>query len=256
MNSKDLAYFVITATVSRYAIEKTLAHAEQCVHQGVNLTENELFQQYKNLIAEFVNKKKIPVPIKVYFTNLHAGSRSLYPAVPSYYPVNKKGKTYKLDAGLMALDGPGLIHACSDVARTVTFTPEGKEIYDIMQKCAHETIQAVKPGKTFQDIYWTGIKKLASFQDKIRAIGMLPEGFMLTTDYRRDIGHLLERQEAFTATFCRDKNDILDKYMLGCVEYQWPYKNHSIAFEEMFIVTNKGGICLTKGKDELMSKLY
>ncbi|NLY49440.1 MAG: hypothetical protein GX062_00295, partial [Firmicutes bacterium] len=111
LGSKDLAYFVLTASASKYAVEKTMAYAADKVRQQENLTEADLYRLYQDLVQKFVREEQIPVPIEIYFTNLHAGIRSPYPAVPSNHPVNRDGKTHKMDAGLMVLDGPRLMHA-------------------------------------------------------------------------------------------------------------------------------------------------
>jgi Xaa-Pro aminopeptidase len=246
LNAKDLSYFVITGAASCYAIENTLAYACECVRQEKDLTEMELYRHYQQLVQQFSAENQIPVSLEIYFTNLHAGSRSPYPAGPADFPVNKEGKTYKMDAGLMVYDGPGLIHASSDMARTICFTPEGQEIYSIMAKCIREgTIPHIAAGQTAKEIYWYGINQLAQYQSEAERLGMLPEGFVLAEDYQRDIGHLMERQEAFTALFRRDREQVVREYMIGCIEYQWPYKGHGIAYEDMFVVTPNGAVNLT-----------
>jgi Xaa-Pro aminopeptidase len=243
---RDVAYHIVAATVSRRAIESTLARAKAEIEKGSGITERELEAYYHQVVKDLTAEYQLPVTFKPYFTNLHSGSRSIYPSFSANYPLHEGINSLKIDAGLFILD-EGLAHGCSDLARTLNTSPKGAALYEIMEEIVVDrVIPYCVSGRKASDVYWYGMECLAERTGDIKGLGMLPESFDFKGDYDRDIGHLLERQESFTFGLRRENDRPLEKGMVGCVEIQWPYRSHGIAIEDSFIVTDRGGVLISR----------
>ncbi len=203
-------------------------------------------EKYIQLLEEFMKRNRIPVRINSYMTNIHVGKRSIYPARPVEYPLDKNIESLKIDAGVFAIDNQGLIRACSDIARTLVLTNEGEEIYSFMKKVVLGLMHTMKVGDSGEDIYWRGIQKLAVQESRIKNLNMMPADFSLMEAYDRDIGHLLERQESWTFGLCKGNRNKLRKGMIGCVEFHWPFKKYGITAEDTFVLTEEGGIPISR----------
>lgn len=243
---KDFPYFIIAAQASKYAVEGAIWFAKRSVAENASITEKIVERKYIQLLEKFVKENEISLRIEPYFKNIHAGRRSIYPSRPIEYPLDKKINSFKIDAGVFVIDRQGLIRACSDIARTLVLTDKGEEIYRFMEKAMLELIQTVKGEDSGEDIYWRGIQKLTEGEQRIKNLNMMPKDFSLVKGYKRDIGHLLERQESFTFGFCKGNKNKLEREMIGCVEFHWPFRGHGMAVEDMFIVTEEGGIPISR----------
>ncbi|GAI65143.1 unnamed protein product, partial [marine sediment metagenome] len=243
---KDLSYFIIAAQISRYAIEGALRFAKKSIARNVSVTEKTVEEKYIQLSKEFVKKNKIPVRINSYMTNIHVGKRSIYPSRPVEYLLDKNIQSLKIDAGIFVIDNQGLIRACSDIARTLVLTNEGEEIYRFIEKVTLGLIRTIKAGASGEDIYWRGIQKLAEEEPRVKNLNMVPKNFSLTEGYDRDIGHLLEKQESFTFALYKGNKNRLERGMIGCVEFHWPFKEYGITVEDTFVVTEEGGIPISR----------
>jgi len=242
----DLPYYIIAAQATRHAIENTLVFVEKGLKAGKRMTEIDAENKFTELIGEFLaGYTSSLVWEKV--ASIHSGTRTLYPCQATSYPLSEAMNSLRIDAGIQVFHN-GILHGCSDVARTLTLTKGARQLYHLLQRnLIRNVIPAIKPGNTGADVYWTGITPLIKIEERIREWGMLPAGVSLKDDYRRDIGHLLAKQNAVTLRFRKEyTKQALQSGMIGSAEYIWPYKKHALAIEDMYLVTDKKGVCISR----------
>lgn len=246
----DIPYFVLAALASRHAIDGASAFADRAIGAGVEISEKDVDRVYHHLLEEFVVENRLPVVLKHYFTNNHAGSRTIFPSRPGSYRLSRGIDSLKIDAGVFVFDD-GLFHACSDIARTVTTSPAATEVRDVMERVMLEdTIPAIRSGMTGEEIHRMGVNQMGAHEEVFHKFGYMPETFSWRASYVRDIGHTLERQETNTFGFKPGVKRPVRAGMPGCIEYHCAYNGHAIAVEDTFVVDDEGAIVISRGPEE------
>ncbi|MCR4424623.1 MAG: M24 family metallopeptidase, partial [Firmicutes bacterium] len=249
----DIPYFVICAMASRYAIDGAAAFAHTAICSGVEVSEKDVDRVYLSRLKEFAVENKLPVTLELYFTNNHAGSRTIYPSRPGNYKLSKGINSLKIDAGVFAFDD-GLFHACSDIARTVTTSDAAEEVFDAMERVMlEETIPGILPGMTGEQIHSMGVNQMGAKESVFRKHGYMPDSFSWRTGYPRDIGHVLERQESNTFGFKPGVTRPVHAGMVGCVEFHCAYDGHAMTCEDSFVIDEGGAIVISRGPQEFGS---
>jgi len=248
----DLPYYVIAGQITRWATEKTLTFVEEGIKAKKNLTEMDAEEKFYELVDELltrynpslswykpsIGRKKAAV--------MHAGTRIISPSQATNYPLSAEMNSFKIDVGIELFHN-GILHACSDVARTLVFTEEGKRFYGLLERNLLEhVIPAVKHGNTGADVYWAGISQLTKMEEKIKEWGMMPADVSLSDAFNRNIGHLLAKQNAVTLSFTKQETNRLQSGMIGSAEYVWAYRKHSLLIEDMYLVTDEKGINISR----------
>ena len=248
----DLPYYVIAGQITRWATKKTLAFVEEGIKAKKNLTEMDAEEKFYELVDELltsynpslswykpsVGRKKAAV--------MHAGTRTISPSQATNYPLSAEMNSFKIDVGI-ELFHHGILHACSDVARTLVLAEEGNRFYDLLERNLLEyVIPAVKHGNTGADVYWAGISQLAKMEEKIKEWGMMPADVSLNDAFNRNIGHVLAKQNAVTLSFTKEETQRLQSGMIGSAEYVWAYRKHALLIEDMYLVTDKKGINISR----------
>jgi len=248
----DLPYYVIAAQVTRYAIEKTLAFVEEGIKANKKLTELDAEDKFYELVDKLLKRCNPSLS----WCNpslgcnraaiMHAGTHILPPSQATNYPLSAEMNSFKIDVGIQIFHN-GILRACSDLARTLVFTEEGKEFYNLLERNLLEhVIPAVKHGNTGADVYWAGISQLAKMEKQIKEWGMLPPDVSLSDAYNRNIGHLLAKQNAVTLSFTKEETQKLQSGMIGSAEYVWPYRKHALLIEDMYLATDEKGIVISR----------
>lgn len=248
----DLPYYVIGGQITRLATEKTLAFVEAAIKAKKNLTEidaedklyelvDELFSRYIPSLSWYkpsVGRKKAAV--------MHAGARVITPCQATSYPLSTEMNSFKIDVGIEIFHN-GILYACSDVARTLVLTEEVKQFYNLLERNLLEhVIPSIKHGDTGADVYWAGVSQLVKMEEKIREWGMLPPGASLKDAFNRNTGHLLAKQNAVTLSFTKQETNKLQSGMIGSAEYVWTYRKHSLLVEDMYLVTDRKGLNISR----------
>ena len=248
----DLPYYVIAAQVTRYAIENTLAFVEEGIKANKKLTELDAEDKFYELVDKLLKRcnpslswcnpslgcKKAAI--------MHAGTHTLPPSQATNYPLSAEMNSFKIDVGIQIFHN-SILRACSDLARTLVFTEEGRRFYNLLERNLLEhVIPAVKHGNTGADVYWAGISQLAKMEKQIKEWGMLPPGASLSDAYNRNIGHLLAKQNAVTLSFTKEETQRLESGMIGSAEYVWPYRKHALLIEDMYLVTDEKGAIISR----------
>lgn len=248
----DLPYYVIAGQITRWATEKTLAFVEEGIKAKKNLTEMDAEEKFYELVDELLTRYNPslswykPLIGRKKAAVMHAGTRIISPSQATNYPLSAEMNSFKIDVGIELFHN-GILHACSDVARTLVFTEEGKRFYDLLERNLLEhVIPAVKHGNTGADVYWAGISQLAKMEEKIKEWGMMPADVSLSDAFNRNIGHLLAKQNAVTLSFTKQETNRLQSGMIGSAEYVWAYRKHSLLIEDMYLVTDEKGINISR----------
>lgn len=247
--SQDLAYYIIAARTSAYAIDNALDYASQAVQRGDTITEKDVDRVYFMGLQDHVASTGLPLRVTRYMTNLHSGTRSLYAANPTSYVVDKNARTLKIDSGCLIYDKEGYVLGVSDIARTLSFTPEGEEIYPLLVNgVRRHLIPAARTGAVAENVFRVGVDAIWNRRRELKSSRLTPE-VALAEVYKRDVGHLLGKNDLSHLRYIAGDRGTLAEGMISCLEYQWPIDGHALAYEDTCLVTDEGGLNFTSDKE-------
>jgi Xaa-Pro aminopeptidase len=244
---EDLAFQVVAARASVFAIEEALAWAEGSLDAGRSFTELDINAVYLEKIAEFRTVNEIPFGIEPYFTNLHSSNRMLFPGPPVDYPIDDETTCIQLDAGVrIVFDGVNV--ATSDMARSLPRTTAAKEAYSFFFDVVREgIIGQLKPGVVCEDVHEGTLRYLAPHLDRMVEIGMLGTEVDFNTEYRkRNVGHLMGKQESFANELRPGYKHVLEVGSYGAAEIPWRYENAAIGTEDLWYIGRDHTYILSK----------
>ncbi|AOW92061.1 hypothetical protein BFN03_03330 [Rhodococcus sp. WMMA185] len=242
-----LPALIIVTAASRYALDEAITWARDQISTRAAITERDVQHKYLQYARRFAKSIGVEGVINEFFSNCHAGTRTLHPCLAAPYDLDLGTTSLKLDAGLaVVVDGVTL--ATSDVARTYLGSDEATGVYEAFQKIVRETIaDQLRPGVVFADLHGHVLERIRSERSLLSSAGLWPSGIDLDTRYAmRNVGHLMGRQESFSSEFRVGEAEQLRIGDYGACEIQWPFGNHAIGAEEMWILTPTGPILLTK----------
>ena len=244
---EDLAFQVIAARASVFAIEEALGWAEAGLDAGRSFSELDIYAVYLDKIAEFRTTNDIPVGVEPYFTNLHSSNRMLFPGPPVDYPIDAQTTCIQLDAGVrIVIDGVTV--ATSDMARSLPRTAAAKEAYSFFFDVVREgIIGQLAPGVICEDVHEGTLRYLAPHLDRMVEIGMLGTDIDFDTEYRkRNVGHLMGKQESFANELRPGYKHVLDIGSYGAAEIPWRYDNAAIGTEDLWYIGRAGTYIVSK----------
>ncbi|QSE87315.1 M24 family metallopeptidase (plasmid) [Rhodococcus pseudokoreensis] len=236
-DNEDLPFQVIAARTSVYAIEEALAWAEHEIDAGVEFTEIDIYRRYLGHIEEFRRDNDIPFEVQPYFTNLHSSNRMLFPGPPVDFPINRETTCIQLDAGVrVTIDG--VVVATSDMARSLPRTAAAKEAYELFFTVVREgIIGQLRPGVVCEDVHEGTLEFLAPHLPRMIEIGMLGEETDFNTIYRRrNVGHLMGKQESFANELRPGYKHALTIGSYGAAEIPWRYNDAAIGTEDLWYI--------------------
>lgn len=234
---EDLSFAIIAAQASRYCIEGAIQYAQKSLDAGQTVTETDVYNHYLELIHEFRSLFGITFSIEPFFANCHAADRTTYPALPVDHPLTESTKTLKFDSGLKVKVN-GVVMGTSDMARTLVRSEEGREAYALFTKIVREElIPNLRPGTVCSEVHHDCVNRILDRQQQLTDLGLLPQGVDFRAGYQmRNVGHLMGKQESFTTEFRPGDEHRLTIGSVGAAEIQWPYRDHSIAAEDLWYV--------------------
>ncbi|MFD9177647.1 M24 family metallopeptidase [Streptomyces diastaticus] len=244
---EDLAFQVVAARASVFAIEEALAWAERGLDAGRSFSELDVYAVYLDKIAEFRTAHEIPFGIEPYFTNLHSSNRMLFPGPPVDHPVDEETTCVQLDAGVrIVFDGVNV--ATSDMARSLPRTESAKEAYRFFFDVVREgIIGQLRPGAVCEDVHEGTLRYLAPHLERMVAIGMLGTDVDFDTEYRkRNVGHLMGKQESFANELRPGYKHVLQVGSYGAAEIPWRYGNAAIGTEDLWYIGRDRTYVLSK----------
>ena len=234
---EDLPFQVIAARTTVYAIEEALAWAEREIEAGTKFTELDIYRHYVEFIDKFTSEHSIEFDVEPYFTNLHSSNRMLFPGPPTDFPINGDTTCIQLDAGVqVTIDG--VVVATSDMARSLPRTPAAKEAYAFFFTVVREgIIGQLRPGVVCEDVHAGTLQFLAPHLPRMIEIGMLGEETDFNTIYRRrNVGHLMGKQESFANELRPGYKHALDVGSYGAAEIPWRYGDVAIGTEDLWFI--------------------
>ena len=240
-----LPYYIINGIGNIYAMEQACAWARHAVESGQHATERDMDDQYVKMLKDYSDRYHLgKLQLVKYFVVLHAGPRCPFPALSSDYVLNKDMKTLKIDSGA-TLFKDGILMSATDQCRCYNLTPEAQDVYELLgDNMRRDIIPNIRGGMSGKEVYWLGIGPLAEKEQALKKMGMLDEGFSLRTDYNRNIGHTIDKEESCSVAADKKDERIFETYMIGDIEYQWPYRDYCIGVEDMFFIAPEGAIDL------------
>lgn len=238
---RDLPYYIIAAQCTRQSMESALSQAREMILGNEEITEKDVDELYKAAIRTYNENIGIDIKIEPYFIVLHTGKRTHYPNLAQAYRLNDVN-CVKLDSGVLVFDKAGLLRACSDLCRTLVLSAEGCTTYQMLIDTMHKVIDGIKDGASGEEMHAIALVELQKHEKMLKEIDMLPQEFPLSTGYSRNIGHAMGKQEPSSIIFEGGNKNRLAVGMVGCVEFQWPYKDYCIGIEDMFYISEKGPV--------------
>ncbi|HLW45811.1 MAG TPA: M24 family metallopeptidase [Acidimicrobiales bacterium] len=248
---EDLSFYVLGAQVTVRAIEAALGVVREAVRRGDAVSELDAYARYREVVADEISSRNLPIRVRTYFTHTHAGSRSLIPARATDYKMQPL-TSLKIDAGLEVYDAGGSLRAASDVTRSALGNQAALDAYELFDRVlVDDVIDACRPGRTGQEVFRAGTNALEPHHSDLAGVGLCPsDGVPFFEAIGRDIGHLLGKQEPATVVFQRGNDDVFEAGMLAAAELQWPYHDHCIGVEDVFMTTDAEPLNLTRGSRE------
>ena len=246
----DLAYYVIATRTTRHAIEAALEFAASALRRKIAITEMDPYAVYLRTMREFVATNMKGARAHRTLTNFHTGARTIFPANAAPYPVDATANTLKIDAGCLLFDDEGVLLGCSDIARTLTLSDAGNELYNLFQRAVRRTlIPGATPGRSGDAIHADGVNEIWGQRGRLSANPLFVDLAAPRQDYARDVGHLLGKNNLAHLRLAPGETRHLREGMIVCCEYQWPLKHNAIAYEDTCLVTPSGGLNMTSDEE-------
>lgn len=242
----DLPFYVIATRASATATEAALRIARQGVDAGRCMTEMDAYTGYFTTLHAAVAELMPDLRVGKTLTNFHSGARTIFPANAAAAPLSTSSNMLKLDTGCLLFDSTGILLGCSDIARTLTFSVAGDEMYELLKHGVRDVlVPACKAGASGAEIHAAGVSAVWGQPTKALSNPLFVDLTEPITDYKRDVGHLLGKNNLSHLTFTSHTHEKLVEGMIACCEYQWPVASHAIAYEDTCLVTPSGGLNLT-----------
>jgi hypothetical protein len=242
----DLAFYIVATRASRVATDAALGFAERAIHAAETITEMDAYRIYHQTLHATIAEAMPELRVGRTLTNFHTGARTIFPANVDSAPVTAHANTLKLDTGCLLFDPDGMLLGCSDIARTLAFSDEGREMYELFQHgVRHRLVPACAAGVTGAAIHAAGVGAIWNEGKKPSDNPLFVDLPDPVAGYDRDVGHLLGKNNLAHLTFVSRSQDKLSEGMIACCEYQWPIAGHAIAYEDTCLVTPSGGLNLT-----------
>lgn len=243
---EDLPFQVIAARASVTAIDAAVAWGHARLDEGESFTELDMYAVYLEAVDQFRLEHRIPVAIEPYFTNLHSSQRMLFPGPPTDFTIDASTTCVQLDAGVkVTIDGVTV--ATSDMARSMLRTDEGREAYELLTTAVREgVIGALGPGVVCEDVHAATLAHLATIRPRMVELGLLGPEVDFDTEYRkRNVGHLMGKQESFANELRPGYRHVLSVGSYGAAEIPWRYGRHAIGTEDLWFLGSERTYILT-----------
>lgn len=240
----DLSAYIIAAKATQKGVEEALDFARKGLNEGGKTKESEVYRRYRESVQGFQREHRLDLQLQPYFIVLHCSDRTLYPSVPSSHTLGPDLKCVRIDTGVLVYDSKGFLRACSDIGRSLV-RGEGEELYGVVSNVLDQIISKIRPGMAGMEVFEMGMKNLLPHEKRFKELALFPSSKSIYDEYRRDVGHLLGKQEPTSMAFNRDCTRPLMEGMMGCIEIPWIMGDYSMGIEDMFLVTKDSHVRLT-----------
>ncbi len=249
LSKLDVPYYVLAAKITTMAVESTLAQLDGTIQRGGKMTETEIAKLLEQEYDRFFNKLAVGFDgfVKTAHLNIHAGSRTKVPSLPTAYPVGPGESSLKIDSGVFLVESGGFIRAATDMGRTLVYGKEGRELY----ACLHDAVTGAavpqcRSQATGREVFYAATRGLDAQKERLLATGLAPDAATYTDAYDRYVGHVVGKQRFVNTVFVRQSDYALQTGISGAIEIPWAFDRYGLQYEDMFIVHPDKGLNLTK----------
>jgi hypothetical protein len=242
----DVAFTVVLAEITRRALAAALDFAAAGLAAGQVCSELGVAERYAAHVQSASKELASPCGVSEFFFVGHAADRTVFPSKPTRHQVSAASGTLKLDAGLK-LTMDGVVLATSDLARTLATTDRARDACELLTAALKTTMEsALVVGRRFSEVHQDCLNVLSSSRDALEQLAFLhPDQQMELIYAKRNVGHLMGKQESFVSEFRPGDADVLREYAVGAIEIQWPSQAGAIGVEEMWALGPDGLVVLT-----------
>ena len=234
---EDLPFMLIAARASTYAMENALQKLSDRLSSGQNSTEDELYADYLTGIQDFRVEYGVPFAIEPYFVNLHVSDRTLFPTTPTDAPITPESGCVELDTGVkVTIDG--VVLATSDMGRSLPLTAGATEAYDTLNRVIrNDIIPSIRPGVRMSEVHAAALESLTAVRGELEHAGLLaPDTDFVHWYAKRNVGHLMGKQESFANELRPGFEHVLRVGDYGAAETPWRFGNIGISAEELWFI--------------------
>lgn len=243
---EDLPFQLIAARASTFAIERSLERLRERLDSGASSTEAELYADYLEGIHIFRVEKQVPFAIEPYFVNLHASDRTLFPTTPTDAPITAESGCVELDSGVkVTVDG--VVLGTSDMGRSLPISDGAKLAYaTLTQVIREEIIPSIRPGVPMADVHAAALESITAVRGKLEESGLLaPETDFVSWYLKRNVGHLMGKQESFANELRPGYPHVLRVGDYGAAETPWRFGTIGISTEDLWFIGDEKTFTLT-----------
>jgi Xaa-Pro aminopeptidase len=244
----DAPYFVLAAKVTTAAIAATLETLRGRLRAG-GMTELEvedlLGSEYRRTLARFDASGSFRV-LNAHM-NIHAGSRTTRPSLPTDYRMGAAESSLKIDSGVFLMEPDGLVRAATDMGRTLVQGASALEMYEVLRRAvADHAVPAARAGASGRDVFLAATGGLDAQRGAIDRTGLGPRVGKFQEAYARYVGHTMDKQRHVSVHFTATSSELLEAGMAGSIELPWAWDRYGLQYEDMFWAGEGAGLNLTR----------
>lgn len=243
---EDLPFQVIAARASTHAMESALEKLAHRLADGDSSDEATLYNDYLAGIHEFRLRHEVPFAIEPYFANLHASDRTLFPTTPTNAPITRDSGCVELDTGVkITIDG--VVVATSDMGRSLPISAGAQQAYATLTRVIREEIiPSIRPGVVMSDVHAQALVSLTAVRGELEEAGLLhTDTDFLSWYQKRNVGHLMGKQESFANELRPGFDHVLRVGDYGAAETPWRFGNIGISTEDLWFIGTDRTFTLT-----------
>jgi len=249
LSGLDLPYYVLAAKITTMAIKSVLDKLDDAVSKGGKWTEKEVAEHLEKEYRHFFRRLAGGFDgfVITSHLNIHAGTRTTVPSLPTDYAIGAGETSLKIDSGVFFAEKDGTIRAATDMGRTLVYGEKGRDLY----ACLHDTVtkEAIphcRHHTASHEIYLAATRGLDALKDRLYATGLTPQVDTYTVAYNRYVGHVVGKQRYVNTVFTRQSDYVLKTGVCGAIEIPWAFGRYGLQYEDMFVVHPDRGLNLTK----------
>lgn len=243
---EDLPFQVIAARASTHAMESALEKLAQRLADGGSSDEATLYSDYLAGIHEFRLQHGVPFAIEPYFANLHASDRTLFPTTHTNAPITQASGCVELDTGVkITIDG--VVVATSDMGRSLPISAGAQQAYAALTRIIREQIiPSIRPGVVMSDVHAQALMSITAIRGELEEAGLLhTDTDFLSWYQKRNVGHLMGKQESFANELRPGFTHVLRVGDYGAAETPWRFGNIGISTEDLWFIGTDRTFTLT-----------
>jgi Xaa-Pro aminopeptidase len=244
----DTPYFVLAAKVTTAAIAATLGTLRGRLDAG-GMSEVEVGQmlgrEYRRVLGRFDLAGSFRV--RNAHMNVHAGSRTTRPSLPTNYRMGSAETSLKIDSGVFLMEPDGLVRAATDMGRTLVQGDSALDMYDVLRRAvADHAVPAARAGASGRDVFLAATGALDAQREAIDRTGLGPRVGNFQEAYARYVGHTMDKQRHVSVHFTSTSSERLEAGMTGSIELPWAWDRYGLQYEDMFWAGEDAGLNLTR----------